>query len=65
MNTDFEIIYKEDNGKHFMTFKPKKKGSNFLPKQIEITLEQWNELRYHFATGVDDVNKELILAYVM
>lgn len=66
METHFEVTHQVVEGKQLLTFSPKHtKGNNFKPKSIEITQDQWNELRYHFATGVNDKTKQSILAYII
>jgi hypothetical protein len=65
METYFEVTHKIIEGKNTLTFQPKHKEDNgYGPKTIEVTEEQWNALKYHFATGVNDTTKESILAYV-
>jgi hypothetical protein len=51
IKTDFEISYNTTDGKHFLTISPSVKNEGFKPKEIEVTEEQWNALRYHFAVG--------------
>ncbi|RZJ88194.1 MAG: hypothetical protein EOO20_14270 [Chryseobacterium sp.] len=66
METKFTIIHKLIAGKNILTISPEKeKGNNYKPKTIEVTEDQWNELKFHFATGVNDKTKETILAYVI
>lgn len=64
METLFTIEHRLIDGTHTLTISPQKKNEGFPPKQIEVTEAQWNELRFHFATGVDDKNKVSILAYI-
>ena len=66
METTFTITYEIVNDQPTLTISPAvSEGNNYKPKSIEVTEDQWNELRYHFATGVDDVKHRSILAYVI
>ncbi|MXV16864.1 hypothetical protein [Hufsiella ginkgonis] len=65
MGTNFEIHHKVVDGNHILTFKPEIPNKGYPPTTIEVTEDQWNCLRYHFATGVNDKTGESILAYVI
>lgn len=64
----FEIEYRTDDaGKHYITFCPSKKAVGFPDKEIEVTKEQLEALKYHFASAIGyDPNGEQIqmLAYI-
>ena len=62
---DFRLHYKKKDEKHFLIVTPIEENQGFLPKEIEITLEQWNDLRYHFAVGIADAVGDTKLAYVV
>lgn len=51
IKSDFQISYKTEDGKHFLTISPSVKNEGYKPKEIEVTEEQWNAIRYHFAVG--------------
>lgn len=53
-NLNFTITHHQQEEKHFLKFSPSKKVEGYPPKEIEITLEQWNELRYHFMLATID-----------
>lgn len=62
-NDTFTLSHSEKNG-HFLTVSPAIKSEGFEPIAIEITSEQWDKLRFHFITAMNDKNKESLLAYL-
>ncbi len=44
----FRIFHQYKNGKHFLTFSPAIGCEGYPPKEVEVTEEQFNELKYHF-----------------
>jgi len=60
---DFQIVHSEENGKHYITFVPSKKVEGYPEKRIEVTSDQWDELRYHFMSGSKGIDLSLNLCY--
>lgn len=52
---DFQLLHKEENGTHTLTIIPSKKNHGYPELKLEITEGQWNDIKYHFTTAVDDV----------
>lgn len=61
---NFHINYNLVDNKHFITISPAIMGTNYAPKEIEITSEQWDALQYHFMKAVNDKTGETKLAYI-
>lgn len=53
-NPNFIIEHSLKEGKNILTFTPSKPVPGYAPKEIEITPEQWDQLRFHFMNGIDD-----------
>jgi hypothetical protein len=62
---DFSISHRTEDNKHFITFIPMLENKGYAPKEIEVTEQQWNDLRYHFALGVNDVLNIEKLTYIV
>lgn len=60
----FKVFYKQEGDQHSLTFVPAQNAEGYEKKTIAITAEQWNELKYHFMTAIDDRAGVTKLAYV-
>jgi hypothetical protein len=48
----FKIFHKsEKDGNHTLIIHPMVANEGYSPREISITEEQWNALRYHFVIG--------------
>jgi hypothetical protein len=61
---NFIIEHMNVNDVHHIKFIPAKEAPGYEPKTIEVTENQWNELRYHFMMAYDDKNKIERLSYL-
>lgn len=59
---DFIIEHRNDGTKHYLKFIAKNEANK--EKEIEITSDQWDELRYNFMTAVDDKKNVTRLACI-
>lgn len=59
----FRVVHKKDGATNIVTFEPAT-PCGYEPVSIELTNEQWDALRYGFATMVNDKEKITKLAYV-
>jgi hypothetical protein len=62
---DFSISHRTEDNKHFITFIPMLENKGYAPKEIEVTEQQRNDLRYHFSVGVNNMKKIEKLAYIV
>jgi hypothetical protein len=62
---DFQITHqKGEDGRHFLIVSPSKVNEGYGPVSVEVTEKTWDELRFTFATAVDDINKMEKLTYI-
>lgn len=61
---DFQILHQERDGVHYLVVSPSVPNEGYGPVIIEITEKQWDELRFHFATAVEDELKMEKLTYI-
>lgn len=62
VSTEFTISHKQVAGKHLLTIAPSKEAEGWPPKEVEVSQEQWDELRFHFGTAHNDKTGEAILS---
>lgn len=48
---DFYLDHRTKLGNHFIKFIPVIANEGFKPKEIEVSQQQWDELRFHFGIG--------------
>jgi hypothetical protein len=56
----FTITHRIVQGRHTLTFSPTIPNEGYPPKAIFVDEDQWNALKYHFATEVDKGNSKLV-----
>lgn len=44
----FIIQHFVKDGKHYLNFVPKEESEGYPPKEIEVSENQWNQLKFHF-----------------
>lgn len=65
IHNDFMIYHAKKDGKNIMTIRPATECPEMPQIHIEVTDEQWDTLRYHFATQVNDAEGITRLAYLI
>lgn len=60
----FRVMHKEKHGKHFLVFEPQHDSEGYPPKEIQVTADQWDSLRYHFMKMINDRTGEEKIGYV-
>jgi hypothetical protein len=61
----FKIYLRKDGDKHFMKAVPVVTPNGYDPREIEITQDQFWNLKNQFITAVNDVTNETKLAYIV
>lgn len=61
---NFIIEHMVVEGVHHVKFIPSIKSEGYEPKTIEITESQWDNLRYHFMTAINDKSGVERLSYL-
>jgi hypothetical protein len=61
----FKIFLRKEGEKHFMKAVPAITPNGCVPKEVEITQDQYWGLKNQFVTAFNDVTNEQKLAYIV